>query len=107
MTPGDDESQEQLKERLRESQRRRGAAGGKRARSPNYQGTSLRIPGPALQRGPLAAGASFDFSVALPADAAPAYQDGGTEIWWELEARCDLPGSDVHQVARVIIAEGG
>ncbi len=70
----------------------------------SYKGISFSTASSPLATGSLAAPASYSFSVALPADAPPTFSSGGASIWWDVDARCDVVGSDVHVAQQIEVA---
>ena len=71
--------------------------------SEDYQHTAVTLPGGELHAGDLAAGTSFPFAIALPADALPSYKSAHGELCWELDARSDERGVDTHERVRVVV----
>jgi hypothetical protein len=69
----------------------------------SYQGTSWSATSAPLATGELTPPATYSFSIALPADAAPTFNGEVGEIWWELDARCDVPGKDVHATTKITV----
>jgi hypothetical protein len=72
--------------------------------TPSYKGISWSTASSPLATGSVAAPASYSFSVALPADAPPTFSNGGASIWWDVDARCDVVGSDVHVAHQIEVA---
>src|SRR5205085_7412634 len=77
-----------------------------RDRTADYEGTSRTGTSAALATGELRAPAEHPFTLTLPAGAPISYADRPVEIWWEIGARCDLLGSDVHVATRIEVAVG-
>jgi hypothetical protein len=73
-------------------------------RSPSYKGVSWTSPAITLASGELAAPGSYSFSIPLPSDAAPTFSTGDASIWWEVDARCDVVGTDVHATRQIEVA---
>jgi hypothetical protein len=65
-------------------------------RTSDYQGVSFTGAASSLAQGELAPPASYAFSLTLPADAPVTYGGDGARIWWVLDARCNVLGSDEH-----------
>jgi hypothetical protein len=65
-----------------------------RERTRDYSATARREGGAELGAGELTGGTSFEFAIALPADALPCYSSPNGELWWEVEAKSDEPGRD-------------
>jgi|GEM_PF-2809978 len=72
----------------------------------DYSGSSYTPAGVAVASGEVPAPTEYPFTLTLPADAPPSYSDGLAEIWWQVEARADVIGSDVRSVARIDVASG-
>lgn len=66
-----------------------------------YQRVAQSLSGGELHTGDLATGASYPFSIELPADALPSYKSNHGELWWELDARSDELGRDTHARRRI------
>jgi hypothetical protein len=62
-----------------------------------YEDTPLRVPGGELHASDLAMGASYQFAIALPADALPNLKTEHGKLWWEVDARSDERGRDTHE----------
>lgn len=72
-----------------------------RERSPDYTYAAIEASACTLHSGHLETGARFDFAVDMPADALPGQQLAHGETYWEVAARCDRRGWDVHASARL------
>ena len=72
-----------------------------RDRTADYVGTSQQVGLQTLASGALTAPAELPFTIAVPPEAPPSYSAGAISIWWEVEARCDVFGSDVKARAQV------
>jgi hypothetical protein len=70
----------------------------------DYKGTSWSTATEPLATGELPAPTDYTFTLTLPAAAPICYSDGGVGIWWEVEARCDVFGTDVRAVTRLDVA---
>jgi hypothetical protein len=70
----------------------------------DYKGVSWTGIGPPLASGNLTAPQSYNFSLVLPPDAAPNFSSGGATIWWEVEARIDVIGSDARVAQQIAVA---
>jgi hypothetical protein len=70
----------------------------------SYKGVSWSSPATAIASGQLSAPGSYSFSIQLPPDAPPTFSFGGAAIWWEVDARCDVIGTDVHATKRIDVA---
>ncbi len=71
---------------------------------PSYKGISWSTASSPLATGALAAPASYSFSIRVPHDAPPTFSLGGATIWWDVDARCDVIGSDLHVPQRIEVA---
>jgi hypothetical protein len=56
-----------------------------------------------LHEGDLTTGTSFEFELALPADALPGYESEHGELYWEVDAKSDEAGPDTHDRRRIEI----
>jgi hypothetical protein len=60
----------------------------------DYRGTGLVAATSTLHVGPVAKGSRFEFELALPPDALPAFRSEHGALWWEVAAKADKPGFD-------------
>lgn len=65
-----------------------------RERTAHYSAVARTVTGPVLHEGDLVAGAVYEFTVQLPADALPGYRSSHGRLSWELEVRSDEFGID-------------
>ena len=75
--------------------------------STDYKGTSWSTTTATLATGELPAPTEYTFTLALPPDAPPTYASAGVAVWWEVDARCDLLGTDQHAISRIEVALPG
>ena len=77
-------------------------------RTADYQGISWSATAAPLATGELTAPSSHSFSIQVPADAPSTFDAGaGASIWWEVDARCDVLGSDVHATQQIQVERRG
>jgi hypothetical protein len=62
----------------------------------DYRGAGLVAATSTLHVGPVAAASRFEFELALPPDALPAFRSQHGALWWEVAAKADKPGFDKH-----------
>lgn len=62
----------------------------------DYQSTSLSSGAVVLHQGPLQAGQSFSFALAVPPDALPAFRSSHGTLYWQVDAKSDRSGRDPH-----------
>jgi hypothetical protein len=67
----------------------------------DYSAVATSLSTGPLYAGDLATGTSFDFQLALPADAFPNYQSEHGELYWQLDAKSAKSGRDTHELRRV------
>jgi hypothetical protein len=67
----------------------------------DYHEVAISIPSSALHEGELTTGTSFEFQLALPADALPNYRSRHGELYWQLDVKSDEVGRDTHERRRV------
>lgn len=67
----------------------------------DYHEVPISIPSGPLHQGELAAGTSFEFELALPADALPNYRSPHGELYWQIDVKSDEPGRDTHERRRL------
>lgn len=72
----------------------------------DYQGVSFTSEPSMLAEGELAPPASYPFSIAIPADAPISYSGYGASIWWVVDARCDVLGTDEHVTHQIEVVSG-
>ena len=60
-----------------------------------------------LHRGDLVAGARLPFALQLPPDAPPPYRSRWGELYWEVDAKADRFGADLHARRRIVVAPAG
>jgi hypothetical protein len=69
-----------------------------------YAAVANSISSGPLHTGDLTTGMSFDFELALPADAFPNYRSEHGELYWELDVKSEEFGPDTHQRRRIEVA---
>jgi hypothetical protein len=72
-------------------------------RTSDYEGVSFMGAASTLAQGELAPPASYAFSVTIPADAPVTYGGNGARIWWVLDARCNVLGTDEHASQEITV----
>jgi hypothetical protein len=77
-----------------------------REKAGDYEDTPFTIAGGDLHTGDLAPGATYAFSIALPADALPTYRSRHGELYWEVDVRSDERGRDTHERKRIEVGVG-
>jgi hypothetical protein len=70
----------------------------------DYQGVSFTTARSRLAEGALAPPESYPFSISIPADAPISYSADGAKIWWLVDARCDVLGTDEHVTAQIEVS---
>ena len=69
--------------------------------SPDYADAAVSVPSGILWQGDLRPGQRFQFQLALPPDALPAFRTEHGALWWEVDAKVDKPGFDEHERVRL------
>jgi hypothetical protein len=73
----------------------------------DYRGAGLVAATSTLHVGPLGQGSRFQFELALPPDALPAFRSKHGALWWEVAARADKPGFDKHVSLPIEVVPAG
>lgn len=78
-------------------------------RTEDYRTAVLQATTPPLAPpGALAAGAAHSFALQLPAEVLPPYRSQWGELFWEVDAKVDVPGGrDHHAVQRILVLPPG
>jgi hypothetical protein len=69
-----------------------------------YAAVANSISSGPLHTGDLTTGMSFEFELALPADAFPNYRSEHGELYWELDVKSEEFGPDTHERRRIKVA---
>ncbi len=70
----------------------------------DYSAVATSVTGGALHEGDLSAGMSFDFELALPADALPNVGSTHGRLFWQLDVKSNRRGRDAHERRRLEVA---
>lgn len=70
----------------------------------DYAAVATSISSGPLHTGDLTTGMSFEFELALPADAFPNYRSEHGELYWELDVKSEEFGPDTHHRRRIEVA---
>lgn len=67
----------------------------------DYSAVATSVSSGPLHAGDLTTDMSFEFELALPADAFPNYRSEHGELYWALDVRSDEHGRDTHERRRI------